>query len=53
MSITLYDKFEIRGTMFLNTHETEAWWLERMLDKANMVTSYKAYWMMGIIEIIT
>jgi len=39
--------------MYLNTHETEAWWLERMLDKANMVTSYKAYWMMGIIDIIT
>lgn len=24
-----------------------------MLDKANMVTSYKVYWIMSIIEIIT
>lgn len=39
--------------MHLNTHEKEAYWLEKMLDKKNMVTSYKAYWMMGIIDIIT
>ena len=38
--------------MNLNTHETEAWWLERMLDKSNMATSYKAYWMMSIMDII-
>lgn len=39
--------------MILNTHETESWWMEQMLDKANMVTSYKAYWLMGVVEIIT
>ncbi|MCH4887946.1 HNH endonuclease [Acidaminobacter sp. JC074] len=38
--------------MYLNANETEAWWLERMMDKANMVTSYKPYWLMSIIDII-
>lgn len=39
--------------MILNTNEAQAWWLEQMLDQRNMVTSYKAYWMMGILDIIT
>ena len=39
--------------MQLNTDIKEAWWLEQMLDRANMATSYKAYWMMSIIDIIT
>lgn len=39
--------------MQLNQHETESWWMEQMLNRANMATSYKAYWLMGIIEYIT
>jgi len=38
--------------MLLNTNETEACWLEKMMDKANMVTSYKPYWLMSLIDII-
>lgn len=38
--------------MILNTHETEAWWLERMLNQANMATSYKLFWFKGIFELI-
>lgn len=39
--------------MQLNTHEKEAYWLEKMLDIRKMSASYKAYWMMSIIDIIT
>ena len=28
----------------------EAIWLERMLERSNKVTSYKAYWMIGVLE---
>ena len=33
----------------LDLSKREAIWLEQMLDRSNMATSYKAYWMKGII----
>lgn len=44
---------KIKGAcMNLNTHETQAWWLERMLDKSIMATSYKLFWFKGIFDLI-
>lgn len=34
----------------LDFTQKESIWLERMLNKANMVTSYKVYWLKGIIS---
>ncbi|MCF8019478.1 MAG: HNH endonuclease [Vallitaleaceae bacterium] len=36
--------------MQLDMNRQEAIWLERMLERSNMVTSYKAYWMIGVLE---
>lgn len=34
----------------LDLSKTEAIWLERMLDRKNMATSYKAFWLKAILE---
>ena len=39
--------------MYLDISKNESIWLEQMLDRANMVTSYKIYWFIGIYEEIT
>jgi len=36
--------------MQLDMNRQESIWLERMLNTRRMATSYKAYWMMGVIE---
>lgn len=36
--------------MYLDISKNESIWLEQMLDRANMVTSYKIYWFIGIFE---
>ena len=39
--------------MYLDISKNESIWLEQMLDRANMVTSYKIYWFIGVYEEIT
>ncbi len=34
----------------LDLSKKEAVWLEQMLNRANMATSYKAFWFKGILE---
>lgn len=36
----------------LDLSQKESIWFERMLDRANMATSYKAYWLKGIICVL-